>query len=81
MGYLKEVFQDIDGYYSFKRLAVAVIVGLFAMAVSAPFFGVHFPDLIVSTLSDMFKWGIGFIAAEHASKFAPATATAKDDQV
>ncbi len=68
--FLKEVFQDVDGYYSFKRTALGVVVFLLAVVVFCPIFGIAYPDTVVPALSDLIKVGLGFVVAEHITKFA-----------
>ena len=73
---LEQLFQDIDGTLSSKRVIAISLVSLFISCYVALFFGFVDPALgtqaqgLIEKLSDLIKWVIGFIASEQAVKFA-----------
>jgi hypothetical protein len=80
MKYLREVFQDIDGAYSFKRSAFLIVLLLLIVVTVAPMLRDFSNDVLAylsksqETLIALLTWLGGFIVAERAQKFAPGAA-------
>lgn len=74
MKFLREIFQDVSGSYSSKRVAFFVFIILF-IAISLLLFFRAVPTALVQGtqdhLTDLIKWMGGFIVGEQATKFAP----------
>ena len=77
MTFLHQIFQDIDGCYSSKRVAFFIFVMLFVGI--AALLCLHAVDAAVLPLlqaiqdhvTELIKWLGGFIVSEQAVKFAP----------
>lgn len=65
MTFWKEVFTDVDGSFSFKRIQTALFTLLFAMVVvSSTWYGKAPGESITQLLTFLLTWGYTGIAAE-----------------
>lgn len=69
MSFWRDVFTDIDGSFSFKRVQTAVFGLLFVMVFSMNLFtGKTVSDNLLQLLSFMITWGYTGIAVEKFTK-------------
>ena len=66
-----EIFQDIDGGYSAKRMVLFVLLFVFLILVSAEvIFNAGIGQNILDSVTDLIKWMGGFVASEQVTKFS-----------
>jgi hypothetical protein len=74
--FFSEIFQDVDGGASAKRVAFLSFVILFIFLTTAVYFRVVPPEKLsfvqtaLDKTQDLIKWLGGFILAEHAPQLA-----------
>ena len=67
--FIKQIMQDIDGQYSFKRMSVLVCLILLAVGfIGDQFFKLHITESIYNSVTYIVMTGLGVVGAE---KFAP----------